>query len=647
MNGKRRSESEHLMRRRNISFEIAEERCLLSASTAAFESGQEVQACFAQEWFPRAGALQLDEIQAIGTEPQFRIHQPPRIQLGNAPLPGSNAYQGKDQIEVMWQTVPAGNGTEDSFIAQLRDPNETQDWNSARSTDRIETRVEGRIIHSAVFHNLEWNTFYEYRVLHMRGEAIVDEYSSIFKTRLEPGDSTPFTFAAYGDSSVPGEPLENFRAVQKTINESPAEFSVLLGDNIYDSGTHQEADARFTPEMNPEATEWIASHVDYFAIGNHELFGSGAASLDSFSMPIPEAGVNAFAEPAEGEIAEFYGSFDYGDVHFVTFDSNTAELSKGTNRVERMEQQAEFLVANLDASTAKWKIVFMHHPMVGSAKLTLYPNTDYLEVLMPRLVEAGVDLVMTGDSHTYAWTYPIVGLDDSNNDGEIADSEVVFDDRSPFEFEKGSGVVQLISGAGGRKLRTDRFGQPVMAQAHSLAASTHPLDFGHAEISVTSEAMEVRYISSETGLVVGDHNKNGVRDDDEEYFAAFRIVANNTKLPGDVNRDGLIDVEDLNAICSAILAADHASHFDVNQDGVVSYADQLHHAEVYFGATPGDANLDGVVNSSDLVLVFQTSRYEQPDGPQATWQQGDWNCDGRFTTRDLVVVFELGVFQRF
>ena len=114
-------------------------------------------------------------------------------------------------------------------------------------------------------------------------------------------------------------------------------------------------------------------------------------------MPIPQAGVNAFAEPHASEEPEFFGSFDYGTVHFVTFDSNSAELGRGTDRVAIMERQADFLFANLEASTAKWKIVYMHHPMVGSAKLTLYPNTDYLKVFMPKLIDAGVDLALTGD----------------------------------------------------------------------------------------------------------------------------------------------------------------------------------------------------------------------------------------------------------
>ena len=65
------------------------------------------------------------------------------------------------------------------------------------------------------------------------------------------------------------------------------------------------------------------------------------------------------------------------------------------------------------------------------------------------------------------------------------------------------------------------------------------------------------------------------------------------------------------------------------------------------GGTPGrpealigDANLDGVFDSSDLVLIFQNGHYEKHQAGIATWAEGDWNGDQRFTTSDLVLAFQ-------
>lgn len=60
-------------------------------------------------------------------------------------------------------------------------------------------------------------------------------------------------------------------------------------------------------------------------------------------------------------------------------------------------------------------------------------------------------------------------------------------------------------------------------------------------------------------------------------------------------------------------------------------------------ACAGDANLDGIFNSTDLVLVFQAGKYET--GIQdASWASGDWNEDGYFNSSDLVLAFQEGCY---
>ena len=54
--------------------------------------------------------------------------------------------------------------------------------------------------------------------------------------------------------------------------------------------------------------------------------------------------------------------------------------------------------------------------------------------------------------------------------------------------------------------------------------------------------------------------------------------------------------------------------------------------------TIGDANGDGIFNSSDLVAIFAAAKYES--GLTATWAEGDWNQDGLFNTSDLVFAFQ-------
>ena len=59
---------------------------------------------------------------------------------------------------------------------------------------------------------------------------------------------------------------------------------------------------------------------------------------------------------------------------------------------------------------------------------------------------------------------------------------------------------------------------------------------------------------------------------------------------------------------------------------------------------PGDANGDGVFDSSDLVQVFRAGEYEDDVVGNSTFEEGDWDGDQDFTTSDLVLAFRLGMY---
>lgn len=59
-------------------------------------------------------------------------------------------------------------------------------------------------------------------------------------------------------------------------------------------------------------------------------------------------------------------------------------------------------------------------------------------------------------------------------------------------------------------------------------------------------------------------------------------------------------------------------------------------------AKAGDANADGVFDSSDLLQVFVAGKYDT--NLVADWSQGDWNNDGLFTSSDLVAALTASVY---
>ncbi len=417
--------------------------------------------------------------------PQYTVMHEPRVQLGDAPLDGY-AGSSTDQIVLMWQAVPAGSGTSDSFVAEYRLSVDTA-WTDAGPTSTLDTGVEDRINHSVEIAGLDYDTDYDYRVQHLRAGSLVTEYQATFHTRLAAGDTAPFSFVAYGDSANLAD-VSGFRDVQSRINTIAPAFSLLLGDNAYESGTHSEADARFDPSVNPEAAAWIASHVDYFSFGNHDSYTSdGQPSIENFAVPVPVSGVTAPAAPPASETDEHNYSFDYGDVHFATYDSNAYDDAT------RLDGLLDWLEADMAASLATWKIVFVHHPVAGVPDKPESPADNYYQQVVPRLNAAGVDLLLTGHSHTFSWTYPLI--DQSGGTATF----VLDTDKN---YTKGVGLVQAVAGVGGDSIRSGDYSVfPFVAEG--FTTSTSPaVEFGFAQIDVTTTQLTLKYVAADNGAVI-------------------------------------------------------------------------------------------------------------------------------------------------
>ena len=90
------------------------------------------------------------------------------------------------------------------------------------------------------------------------------------------------------------------------------------------------------------------------------------------------------------------------------------------------------------------------------------------------------------------------------------------------------------------------------------------------------------------------------------------------------------DVESISAICDSCLAPLPA---------VIAQSPNQNPSWVI-----GDANNDGVFDSSDLVTVFVAGEYENGIANDSTFAEGDWNGDSEFDSSDLVLAFQSGKY---
>ena len=131
------------------------------------------------------------------------------------------------------------------------------------------------------------------------------------------------------------------------------------------------------------------------------------------------------------------------------------------------------------------------------------------------------------------------------------------------------------------------------------------------------------------------------RNTDEEQ-GGFRVARRAPpRRPGDYNTDGFIDVSDINLQTIAMnQLSPNLNIYDENDDGLVTLGDRQIWVEDHKNTWMGDADLDGLFNTNDLVQVFVGGKYELP--VSATWSEGDWNGDFRFNGQDFITAFADG-----
>jgi hypothetical protein len=227
--------------------------------------------------------------------------------------------------------------------------------------------------------------------------------SHFFVTPPLAGTVTPLRIWVIGDS---GECAQNQQgcANATSVREayltfagtSPANVWLLLGDNAYNNGTDDEYTRGF---FNVYPTI-LRNTVVWPSPGNHEF---GASDSPTQSGPY----YNAFTMPTQGQAGgvpsgtEAYYAFDYGNVHFIALDSHDTDRTVGGAMYTWLE-------ADLQATSQDFVIVYWHHPPYTKGSHDSDNPTDsggrmrdMRERFVPLLESYGVDLQLTGHSHSY------------------------------------------------------------------------------------------------------------------------------------------------------------------------------------------------------------------------------------------------------
>jgi tartrate-resistant acid phosphatase type 5 len=187
-------------------------------------------------------------------------------------------------------------------------------------------------------------------------------------------------FAAIGDYGYTGTPEREVANLVKSWNP---DFILTLGDNNYDLGDSTTIDhniGQYYHEFiyNYKGRYGPKTFSDRFfpSLGNHDYYTrNGQAYRDYFTLP------------GNGR----YYDFVRGNVHFFALDSDPAE----PDGIGATSKQARWLQAGLGASTARWKVVYLHHAPYSSG-----PHGN-ISVMQWPFRAWGASAVLAGHDHTY------------------------------------------------------------------------------------------------------------------------------------------------------------------------------------------------------------------------------------------------------
>jgi hypothetical protein len=227
--------------------------------------------------------------------------------------------------------------------------------------------------------------------------------SFFFKTSPTPGTAPDTRIWVIGDFGNGSQATINVKnGFMNNYRDKHTDLWLWTGDNAYGDGTdaeYQDKVFQVYPEMFRNTTVWpCPGNHDY---GSVDLAGNGPY-FDIFTLPkAAEAG-------GIPSTTEAYYSFDYGDIHCISINSEYLQGIYTTNT-----PFTQWLRQDLQNNTKKWVIAYWHQPPYTKGTHDSDDNFSRSELtrknVNPILEEFGCDLVLNGHSHGYERSYLIKG----------------------------------------------------------------------------------------------------------------------------------------------------------------------------------------------------------------------------------------------
>ena len=434
---------------------------------------------------------------------------------------------GSDRAIIKWRGNKAG-GAEASAVcfgtAQNALPMASQKMATVTATNHREVLLTGLTPDTQYFYSIGG-----------AGSALATRSFRTAPVRGMPPADGNVRMWVLGDPGTAGTSLDSSNSMQASVRDGYVKWAkengnettdmvLVLGDSAYLDGNDAQFQTSFFnvyPDILSTASVWPT-------IGNHEMGSSGVSLAPTADLYVsgaaPEAVgasrlpyLNIHTLPTLGENGgepsntEQYYSFDYGNVHVVSLDSQLTMRDTANN-----ETMKRWLINDLSANNSDWTVVIFHHPPYtkgshDSDSTSGGVNTPIFvvrEQYTKIFEDHGVDVVYSGHAHSYERSFYLkghTGLEATFNPATHAENNagVALTGRGAQAYRQispGTGaddkVVYTVAGSAG--------------QATSRAAS-YPHDaMAFSEIVLGSVVID----ASKTRLTATFVNKDGEALDD-------------------------------------------------------------------------------------------------------------------------------------
>ncbi len=217
-------------------------------------------------------------------------------------------------------------------------------------------------------------------------------------------------------------------AMARYHQQNPYSLVILAGDNIYNNGEIEKIKIAFEQPYQALLRQGVKFRA---CLGNHDI------------------------RTENGEPQLRYPGYNMQGRYYTYRETIAQFFALDTNSNADWNRQLAWLEQELSRSSARWKIVYGHHPIYSSGRYGT--NTAFVNLLTPLFKKYGVQLYINGHEHNYERTPAI------------------------------DGTTYLITGIGGAALR------PV-GRSELTAFSTS--QFGFSALEVYDDRIEIQGIGT-------------------------------------------------------------------------------------------------------------------------------------------------------